>query len=409
MPPFTLPPRPNLEQLRKQAKDLLKAYRSGEPSAVVRLRESLPWHFRNSGRRVNRPPLSLRDAQQAVALENGFSDWSRLRKSIQEREAIPMQEVTVERVVVNPDSPQGVIVLKGKEVHKYLPIWVAASEGDGIALRLQGKELPRPMTHDLMDSMISDLGGRVERAVVSDLRDNIFVAKVVVQQNATTMESDCRPSDAIALAIRNGAPIYVEEVVFEQAGIVFDPKTGLPESPSSLFAVTSIDDIGEAFTEEARKQLEEAKVHAVRLGNKEIAPADILWSVMNEPEGAGAKVMNDLGLDLGDLRSKLEQREGPDGAPSSGGSPDFNPASQRALGMAKAEAGMFLRGQVGTDHILVGLMLADGDLASLILMDTEVEIQTVRGLVVGTLEDAKQVPQVGTGQGKRGTPSSSVP
>ena len=389
MPPSSLPPRPSLEQLRKQAKDFLKAYRSGEPSAVVRLRDSLPRHFRNSRHRVNRPPLSLRDAQQVVAIEHGFSDWSRLRTSIQEREAFPMHEVTVERVVVNPDTPQRVVLLKGKEVHRYLPIWVAASEGDAIDLKLQGKELPRPMTHDLMDSMISDLGGRVERVVVSDLRENIFVAKVVVQQNATTLESDCRPSDAIALAIRNGTPIYVEEVVFEQAGIAFDPNTGLPESSSSLFAVTSINDIGEAFTEEARKQLAEAEARAARLGNKEITAANILWSVIDESEGAGAKVMNDLGLDLGDLKSRLEQRASPDGSPSSGDSPDFSPASQRALGMAMAEAGMFLRGQVGTDHILVGLMLADGDMASLILKDTDIEIQRVRGLVLGTLENAK--------------------
>ena len=239
MPSRSLPARPNLEHLKNQAKDLLKAYRAGQPSAFKRFRESLP---RLSEASVDeRPSLSLRDAQYVVAARYGFTNWAHMRTYIEEGENIHMLEMTVDRVAVNPDSQQRVVVLRAKEVSKYLPIWVGPAEGNSIALKLQSKELPRPMTHDLMDSVISDLGARVTRVVVSELKGDMFLGKIVLQRNGTTIERDSRPSDAIALAVRTSAPIYAEEDVIERGGVAFDAEKfdadwpAISEEAESLF------------------------------------------------------------------------------------------------------------------------------------------------------------------------------
>ena len=171
--------------------------------------------------------LSLRDAQRVVAAEHGFDNWTRLKDHISESAAPKMIEMTIDRIQMHPVSGQRVLVLREKGADKYLPIWIGPVEADSIALRLEGQQLPRPLTHDLMESMISDLGARVSRVVVSDIRDHTFFAKVVIQRNGTTIESDSRTSDAIALAVRSDAPIYAAASVLELAGVTSNPETGL--------------------------------------------------------------------------------------------------------------------------------------------------------------------------------------
>ena len=311
MSPRSMPPRANLEQLKKQAKELLKAYRSGQPPAIARFRESLP-RFIGAVRGHPIPPsLSLRDAQHVVALEYGFGNWSQLHANIQEREEFPMLEMTVDRVMTNRNRnrnrnrQQRVVVLKGKDVSQYLPIWVGPTEGDSIASKLQGEEMPRPMTHDLMDSMISDLGARVARVVVSSMHEDTFFGKIVLRRNGSTIERDSRPSDAIALAVRSGAPVYAEEEVLDRAGITFDPNTGHPMFTNLQWEAPSIEEIENEFTEEARSQLERAGARADCAGYLDATPEDLLWALIDEPGEVCASLMTYLGLDLSSMRSKL--------------------------------------------------------------------------------------------------------
>lgn len=384
MPSRSLPERPSLEQLKNQAKDLLKAYRAGRASALVRFRESLPRRAEASDDDLTRLAPSLRDAQHVLAVEYGFSNWSHMRKHIQERENVPMLEMTVENVAVNPNSQQRVVVLRGKEASKYLPIWVGSAEGDAIALKLQGKEMPRPMTHDLMDSMISDLGAEVTQVVVNALEGDMFLGKVVLQRNDAIIERDSRPSDAIALALRTGAPIYAEEDVLDRAGVSFDPETGVPTSTNVDWPVDSIKKLDNTFSEEAKSLLRQAGARARRLGRPEIRPDDILLALIDEPKGAGARVLAHLGLNLAETRSKLEEHAGPR-EPASGEAPDLGEASRRVLRLARTEAYMFFRGQAGTEHILLGLILADDGLVSRILKEGEIEIETARAAVTKML------------------------
>ena len=382
MPYRSLPARPNLEQLKNQAKDLLKAYRAGHPSALVRFRESLPRLRGASDGDPARASVSLRDAQQVVAAEYGFSSWPLMHAHIKERKNIVMLEMTVDHVAVNPNNHQRVVVLKGKEVSKYLPIWVGPAEGDSVMFKLQGKELPRPMTHDLMDSMIRDLGAEVTQVVVSALEGDMFLGKVVLQRTGTTIERDSRPSDAIALAVRTGAAIYVEEDVLDRAGVNFDPETGEPTSTNANWTIRSIEELDNAFSDEATGLLLQAGAHAARLGRKEITPEDILLALTGEPQGVGARVLADLGLDFAEARSKMEVHV-ESGEPSSSQAHEFSEAGQHVLSMARREAHMLFSGETGTEHIVLGLALTDDGLASRILKDAGIEVETVRAAMTG--------------------------
>ena len=143
-----------------------------------------------------------------------------------------MLEMTIESIRVSLMNYQRVVILKEKEADRYLPIWIGPSEADAIAVKLQDVSVPRPLTHDLLQSIIVDLGAMVSSIVVSELTDDTFYAKIILETNGRKVEIDSRPSDALALAVRVKAPIYVEETVLDKAGVILDKETGKPIIPS---------------------------------------------------------------------------------------------------------------------------------------------------------------------------------
>lgn len=139
-----------------------------------------------------------------------------------------MIEMIVDSIRVSLMNYQRVVILKEKDTDRYLPIWIGPAEADAIAVKLQGVNVPRPLTHDLLYSVVGALGATVNSIVVSDLKNDTFFAKIILSVDGGQMEVDSRPSDAIALAVRVEAPIYAEETVLEKAGIVLDKETGKP-------------------------------------------------------------------------------------------------------------------------------------------------------------------------------------
>jgi len=123
---------------------------------------------------------------------------------------------------------QRVVILKEAVAERYLPIWIGPAEADAIAVQLQGIAVPRPLTHDLLQSVIASLGARVVRILVNDLKNDTFFAKITLAVDGGEMEIDSRPSDAIALAVRVKVPIFAEDAVLDKAGIFLDTKTGKP-------------------------------------------------------------------------------------------------------------------------------------------------------------------------------------
>ena len=134
-----------------------------------------------------------------------------------------LKEMVVESVRVHMHSSQHVVILKDVDRDLYLPIWIGVNEADAIARRLQGITPERPLTHDLFARTLEELGVTVKQVIVSDLSDETYRARLVLELGERTVDIDARPSDAIALAIRIGVPIFATDAVLDRAGVTPEP------------------------------------------------------------------------------------------------------------------------------------------------------------------------------------------
>jgi uncharacterized protein len=133
-----------------------------------------------------------------------------------------MQEMMIYGVSFDMVGKQPIVLLKTADGNKFLPIWIGHPEAAAILMKLQGAATPRPMTHDLFTDILSQLEARVVKIAVTELRENTFYALITVAVDGTEIEIDSRPSDAIALAVRSGAPIFAAEAVIEESAIEFE-------------------------------------------------------------------------------------------------------------------------------------------------------------------------------------------
>lgn len=145
--------------------------------------------------------------------------------------ATTMVEMTIESVRINLATQQRVVILKATSQDRYLLIWIAHPEAYAIAVELQGTTAQRPLTHDLLKNVISSLGARLVSVVISDLVEEVYYARLVLDIDGRHVEVDSRPSDAIALAVRAKAPIYVEDDILERSGVKLEQAED-PEPPS---------------------------------------------------------------------------------------------------------------------------------------------------------------------------------
>ena len=160
-----------------------------------------------------------------------------------------MIEMTIDSIRVSLMNYQRVVILKEKEADRYLPIWIGPSEADAIAVKLQDVTVPRPLTHDLLRSVIDTLGATINSIIVNELKNDTFYAKIILNVDGGQMEVDSRPSDALALAVRAGVPIFAEETVLDRAGILLDKETGKPigkagEGEGGLSKTVSEEELG---------------------------------------------------------------------------------------------------------------------------------------------------------------------
>jgi bifunctional DNase/RNase len=128
-----------------------------------------------------------------------------------------MIEVVIDSIRVSLMSNHRVVVLKEMHSERYLPIWIGPCEAEAITVKLQDVPAPRPLTHDLIRSVIREMGGKVVHIFINDLRQEVYYAKIVIDIGGEQIEVDSRPSDAIALAVRVDVPIFVAESVMDKA------------------------------------------------------------------------------------------------------------------------------------------------------------------------------------------------
>ena len=164
-----------------------------------------------------------------------------------------MREMTLYGVSFEPIGKQPIVLLKTADDDKFLPIWIGHSEAAAILMKLQGATPPRPMTHDLLTDLVSELQGEVVKVTVTEMRENTYYARITIVQNGREFEVDSRPSDAIALAVRCDAQIFATEDVIEESGIDFQAD----EDEPGLVTASSLADLD---PDEFRKFLENVTV-----------------------------------------------------------------------------------------------------------------------------------------------------
>lgn len=154
-------------------------------------------------------------------------------------------EMTIKGLMVDPITNMPIIILRDEEGQRVLPIWVGVFEANAIALQIENVTTPRPMTHDLLRNVITDLKAEIQKIVVSDLKENTFYALIYILVHGEVMAIDARPSDAIALALRARAPIFVEDSVIDHAKTVdLTPDRGDSERLQKWLENLDPDDMG---------------------------------------------------------------------------------------------------------------------------------------------------------------------
>jgi bifunctional DNase/RNase len=164
-----------------------------------------------------------------------------------------MREMTLYGVSFEPIGKQPIVLLKTADDDKFLPIWIGHPEAAAILMKLQGATPPRPMTHDLLTDVVSELQGEVVKVTVTEMRENTYYARITIVQDGREVEIDSRPSDAIALAVRCDAQIFATDDVIEESGIDFQTD----EEEPGLVTASQLADLDPA---EFRKFLETVTV-----------------------------------------------------------------------------------------------------------------------------------------------------
>jgi len=146
-----------------------------------------------------------------------------------------VQEMVIYGVSFDMVGKQPIVLLKTVESNKFLPIWIGHPEAAAILMKLQGASTPRPMTHDLLSDMLGELEVECIRVSVTELRENTFYASISLRAGAREFEIDSRPSDALALAVRAGAPIFAADEVIAESAIEFEHEVEDTEQVVSKF------------------------------------------------------------------------------------------------------------------------------------------------------------------------------
>lgn len=300
-------------------------------------------------------------------------------------------EMEIDSIRVSQMNYQRVVILKEKDSERYLPIWVGPAEADCIAVVLQNILVPRPLTHDLVCS-VADVGGfKIERAVVNKLENDTFYAKLVMTSRAKSHGIDCRPSDALAVAVRVGVPIFADKKVLEEAGIYLDEE-GNPIGPTSKEltpeelapeAIKAIKDKAEKkssqlemFSKSSQDVLDLAEEEAKRLNHNFVGTGHLLLALVKKIPTMVSVVLGNLGLNLTHFPLEIEASIDKQSSTEStkGG---LSSAVKKTIGLSVAEAKRLGSKRVQPEHILLALIHQDEGVAASILKKLEINTERV--------------------------------
>ena len=293
-------------------------------------------------------------------------------------------EMVLDSVRVSLMNYQHVLILKEKEGKRYLPCWIGPAEADAISIKMQDVELARPLTHDSTCAIIHALGGSVESVIIDKLENDTFYAKVMLKSNKKRTEIDCRPSDAVAIAIRVNATIFANEKVLQKAGILIDEKTGKPvgtevtqgteAKPKELAEVES--QKLERFSEPVRRIFAQAEEQAKCLNSESIDTSHLLLALVSEAPNMATSILTNLGVNLTDIRSAV-QAVIDDEQPSETSRVALNDNSKKAIELCVKEATRLGSQQILPEHLLIGIIQEDKGTAGKILRERGISLDRV--------------------------------
>ena len=145
-----------------------------------------------------------------------------------------MVEVEIDSIRISLISQHRIVMLRDIDGDRQLPIWIGPCEAEAITFELQDTEVARPLTHDLLKNAIEAMSGKVSHILINELRDQVFYARLYIDVDGTLLDVDCRPSDAIALAVRARTPIFIDEQIMGEVGILPEPDINEIESTLDL-------------------------------------------------------------------------------------------------------------------------------------------------------------------------------
>lgn len=222
-----------------------------------------------------------------------------------------MIEMYIDSIRVSTMNYQRVVILKEKDGERYLPIWIGRAEADAIAGKLEGLAAPRPLTHDFACLVINALGGKVKSAIINDLQNDIFYSKLMLEVGGHPIEIDCRPSDALAIAVRVKSPIVVDEEVFRKADTLIDAETGKPVTGETTCAEevqpSTADHVAaeklKKFSTAVREIFARAEEQSRELNSKYVGTGHLLLALVEKAPNTATDVLARLGINVTQLLS----------------------------------------------------------------------------------------------------------
>jgi len=281
-------------------------------------------------------------------------------------------EMVIDSIRVSMVNYQHVVILKEKELDRYLPIWIGPAEADAISVKLENIDLTRPLTHDFLCNIIELTGFEVKSVTISELDNDTFYSKLLIASHDRSHEVDCRPSDAIAVAVRANAPIFAAEEVLKKAGIFLDRETGKPISQSEVRGYKL-----ENFSGSTREVFALAQEEAKRLNHSYIGTEHLLLALVRRTSTVATEVLTNLGVDLAEVAEAVEfaivERESADACGSG-----LNANAQAVIKLSLDEANQLGSEQVCPEHILIGLTREKEGIAGRVLDNLGVDVDRVR-------------------------------
>jgi RNA polymerase sigma factor (sigma-70 family) len=285
-----------------------------------------------------------------------------------ERKRRAMVKVSIAGVFEEPAEQERrgwTVILADEAGSRALRIWIGRFEAHGIEAGLTHHSYPRPPTYHFMSSLLEAAGARLEEVRVEALRENTYYAIAKLRAGETVRELDARPSDALALATHTGSPVYVASDLLEME---------IPE-----FVQYGIG-AWQSFVDETRRAVRFAWGEAGRLGESRVGTEHLLLGLLEEKESGGVRVLERLGILLERVRSELEARmthaEGNEGKAL-----HFTPRARRAIDLAWDEAEAMKQDQIGTEHLLLGLIGEGDGLGGRVLIELGADRERARAAV----------------------------